>query len=107
MERVLYGDVLPYATPTSLHELHGPDAGVLTLPLHLFWSGLSPDFDLADTDDLVSAYSAVVREGSAEDQARYLDRDLLARAWASLRLPVRCRSLWEERFPELRALARA
>jgi hypothetical protein len=49
------------------------------------------------------AYESVVREGSARQQEELLNADLLRRVWPQLRLPRRCRDLWQTRFPELTA----
>lgn len=100
--RVLYSDVVPYEVPSSLAALRGPSTGVLSLPLHVWW-GSSPTFDLDDRTDVLMAYRAVVREGRATDQEALLDRQLLLDVWPDLRLPARCRSTWENDFPELRA----
>ena len=47
------------------------------------------------------AYQAVLREGTADDQAFILNRDVLQREWAELALPDRVRVMWESRFPQL------
>ena len=97
---VLYADVVPYDVPSSLDALRGPSSGVLALPLHLWWAP-SPAFDLADRGDVLAAYRAVVREGRSADQEALLNKALLTEVWRDLRLPARCRSSWEQAFPEL------
>ena len=99
---VLYADVVPYEVPSSLAALRGPSTGSLSLPLHVWW-GPSPTFDLGSRSDVLTAYRAIVREGRTVDQQALLDRALLVDVWIDLRLPVRCRSVWERAFPELRA----
>ena len=97
---VLFSDVVPYDLPTSLAALRGPADGPLTLPLHLWWAP-RPTFDLADRSELLAAYRAIVRDGRTVDQEELLNASLLVAAWAELRLPVRCRTVWEDTFPEL------
>lgn len=97
---VLYADLVPYDVPSSLDALHGPSTGVLTLPLHLWWTP-SPTFDLTDRGDVLTAYRAVVREGRSSDQEALLNKAVLVEVWRDLRLPARCRSTWEQAFPEL------
>lgn len=98
--RVLYQDVIPYQTPSNLDALHGPTEGVVTLPLSVYW-GPDPTADLSTPDGLEKAYENVIREGTTDIQEALLDRDLLQHIWPQLRLPKRCRDLWEARFPGL------
>ncbi|MDN5860260.1 MAG: hypothetical protein L0H84_16750 [Pseudonocardia sp.] len=100
--KVLYRDLVPYETPSSLSALRGPATGVLELPITVHW-GPSRAFDLADTGQLRLAYRALVREGTPEVQEELLNEALLRAEWAELILPERCQALWEERFPELAA----
>ena len=100
--RVLYQDVIPYDTPSSLDSLKGPADGVLILPITVHW-GPDATADLSTADGLEKAYENVVREGTRQQQEKLLNADLLARVWPQLRLPKRCRTLWETRFPELAA----
>lgn len=51
----------------------------------------------------VMAYQAALNEGRTVDQVELLNRDLLIEIWPELMLPVRVRTLWEGRFPELAA----
>lgn len=99
-ERVLYQDVIPYETPSSLAALHGPRGGVVTLPLSVYW-GPEPTVDLSTPQGVEKVYENVVREGSHDVQEALLNTDLLRRIWPQLRLPKRCRDSWEARFPEL------
>jgi hypothetical protein len=94
---------VPYATPRDLTELHGPTSGTVRLRPHLDTSQ-DPTYDVGDEDDLIALYSAVVRSGTAEDQATLLDLPTLERLWPVLVLPRRCRETWTARFPLLRAL---
>ncbi len=90
----------------SLADLHGPAAGVVELPLHLFWSSPDRTFDLDRPAMARSMYEAVLREASsAEDLAAYLDGGILARVWPDLYLPRGVRQTWEDQHPELRPAA--
>lgn len=100
--RVLYQDVKPYDVPASLGALHGPSSGILMLPLDVYW-GPDPDADLDALSGVTKAYQAILREGASDVQEALLNRDVLLRTWDELLLPVRVRSLWESRFPELTA----
>jgi len=100
--RVLYQDVIPYDTPSSLDALQGPADGVLILPITVHW-GPDATADLSTADGLEKAYENVVREGTREQQEELLNADLLRRVWPQLRLPKRCRDIWQSRFPELAA----
>ncbi len=98
--RVLYRDVIPYDTPSSLDALAGPAEGVLTLPVSIYW-GPDSTADLSTPEGVEKAYENIVREGSSQQQEELLNADLLRRVWSQLRLPRRCRDAWQARFPEL------
>jgi hypothetical protein len=36
-DRVLFKDVVPYDTPSSLSALRGPASGMIELPLAIYW----------------------------------------------------------------------
>lgn len=99
---VLYQDIKPYEVPACLGALRGPSNGVLMLPLDVYW-GPEPEADLGTLSGVTKAYQAILREGSSDIQEALLNRDVLLRTWGELLLPVRVRSLWESRFPELTA----
>ncbi|QOT24073.1 transcriptional regulator [Paenarthrobacter sp. YJN-D] len=98
--RVLIQDVIPYEVPERLTDLHGPAEGVLTLPQHVYW-GPKADCDLGEPEGVIKAYQALLREGTRADQNELLNAGLLVRVWNELMLPVRCRTLWENKFPQL------
>jgi hypothetical protein len=100
-EKVLFKDVVPYDTPSSISALRGPASGVIELPLAIYW-GPSRRYNLSDRHDLQSAYQALVREGTPEIQEAMLNEKLLRHVWPALMLPERCRRTWERRFPDLR-----
>ncbi|WIB72591.1 hypothetical protein [Curtobacterium sp. MCBD17_026] len=99
-DRVRFADVIPYDTPSSLDALHGPSAGILTLPITTYW-GPQREFDLSDRDALVKAYRNIVREGTTAVQESTLHAATLLQVWHDLVLPARCADAWESKFPEL------
>ncbi|WP_405969052.1 hypothetical protein OG496_00560 [Streptomyces sp. NBC_00988] len=97
--------------PTSLEELDGPAQGVVQLPLHMAWSGLSA-YDLGKPRQRMGLYRTVLHEGLREDLPRYLNQELLLQMWPLLRTlagrTVRTvRTVREDTFPQLAARARA
>jgi hypothetical protein len=92
---------------TDLADLRGPVAGIVELPLWLFWQ---PDrsFCLDDPVMLRWMYENVLREaGRPEDLASYLDGDALVAVWPDLFLPKGVRRAWEDQHAVLRAAAAA
>lgn len=100
MPRPRFADTIPYDTPASLEDLAGPRVGVVLVAAHIDTSP-DPTYDVADPSMRWSLYSAVVRDGLVGEQVALLDRAWLLELWPDLNLPVRCRELWESRFPEL------
>lgn len=98
--RVLIQDVIPYEVPERLDDLRGPAEGVLTLPQHVYW-GPKAECDLGEQEGVIKAYQAILREGARADQVELMNAGLLVRVWNELMLPVRCRELWENKFPQL------
>lgn len=99
-ERILFKDVVPYDTPSSLAALRGPAHGALELPLAVDW-GPQRRYDLSQRHDVEAAYQALVREGTPQIQEALLNETVLRRVWPALMLPERCRDTWERRFPDL------
>lgn len=99
-----YELTIPYATPASLSDLGGPASGTVRVRPHIN-TGPDPVYDLSNEAMVWHLYSAVVRDGTAQEQESILNRSRLARLWPSLNLPTRCRRMWETRFPELVAAA--
>lgn len=99
-ERVLFQDVIPYDVPASLSGLVGPRTGTLVLPHTIHWG---PDrvVDLDSFAGRSKAYRAIVREGTSAEQEALLNAGVLRELWSHLRLPARCRAVWEARFPEM------
>lgn len=104
----LYRDKFRRRLPDSLAELRGPARGVVKPPGTVVWSGLRA-FDLGNERQRMSLYRTVLAEGMREDLCSLLDRDTLLQLWPTLRSLVSTTvgGVWEEAFPELRALALA
>lgn len=94
--------------PQSLEDLCGPATGVVHLPQHLAWSGLT-EFDLADEQLVIGLYRIVLNNGQREDLVTYLNSDLLRQHWPVLRRVVGkpLRTCWEQHFPALSPAAAA
>jgi len=100
MEKLVYANAVEYEIPSSLGFLSGPSCGVIELPRSLYW-GPEKTVDLSNPSDVQRMYQAVVRIGTRQQQAEWLNRDILLASWHDLVLPVRCLALWETAFPEL------
>lgn len=89
--------------PSSLDELTGPAHGVVQLPAHVAWSGLTA-YDLDGTRSCMTLYRTVLAEGQRDDLPGLLNRDLLLSRWPVLRnlISRHIRDVWEYAFPELR-----
>jgi hypothetical protein len=96
--------VRPYTVPERLEYLTGPDRGEVQPPPTLT-GALRRSYRLDDEHDVELLYRTVIREASTVDElARYLNADVLKECWSRMVLPPRCRTLWEQRFPELAIL---
>ena len=105
--RVRYAEIRPYVVPDLLSELIGPTDGFVELPIHLDWSQ-QRRYSLAIDKDRRRLYETVIREAmDPTDLAHILHKRLLLELWPSLWLPPRAKSLWQEKFPELRHIAAA
>ncbi|MGW0578000.1 hypothetical protein ACWD25_18975 [Streptomyces sp. NPDC002920] len=104
----LYQEKFRRRLPESLDELHGPTEGVVELPLHVAWSGLT-SYDLGKPRQRMGLYRTVLHEGLSNDLPRYLNQNLLLQMWPVLRTLVgrTVRTVWEDAFPELAAHTRA
>ncbi len=92
--------------PPSLDELRGPTAGVVRLPLRLYWSGPNPEAVEWRVDDdrrRARLYEVVLREGSLDDVCVLIDGATLIRIWDDLYLPPYVRSAWEPLVQSARA----
>ncbi|MCX5559505.1 hypothetical protein [Streptomyces sp. NBC_00038] len=88
--------------PKRLEDLAGPTHGVVALPLHVAWSGLT-SFTMDRPKARMSLYRTVLAEGQRNDLIAFLDRGLLIEQWPVLRRLIsrHIRDVWEETFPEL------
>ena len=86
----------PYAVPSRLWRLPIDQTfRVLKPGFHLWWSGPSPRFDLADRSERSGAYELVLREGTPDDIASVIDGAMLVDAWYDLILPAELRQAWQ------------
>lgn len=86
----------PYVVPDRLWRLDVEDAiASVVLPGHLYWSGPSRTYHLADRADRARVYEIVLREGTEEDLLTYVDGAFLIDLWEDLILPSALRSAWE------------
>ncbi|MPY55897.1 hypothetical protein [Streptomyces spongiae] len=94
--------------PQSLDDLHGPAHGIVDLPLHMAWSGMT-SYDMDKPRQRMGLYRTVLHEGLRDDLPRYLNQDLLLQMWPVLRSLVgrTVRTVWEDSFPQLAARTRA
>ncbi|MFD3457607.1 transcriptional regulator [Streptomyces sp. NPDC058691] len=94
--------------PASLDEFCGPARGIVGLPLHVAWSGMT-SYDLEKPRQRMGLYRTVLHEGLHDDLPRYLNKDLLVQMWPVLRGLVgrTVRTVWEDAFPQIAARARA
>jgi len=93
----------PVIVPGRLADLRGPASGVAELPVRLYWSSGSRQFDLADPDHVAAMYDAILDGASViGDITGYLNADLLVRVWPDLGMSRAKREAWENRFPVLR-----
>lgn len=91
----------------DLADLRGPTAGIVELPLRMFWYP-NRAFNLEEPGMLRWLYQIVLREASQpDDLTRYLNGDTLVTLWPDMRLPKGIRRAWEEHHASLRALVEA
>jgi hypothetical protein len=104
----LYREKFQRRLPVSLDNLHGPAQGVVELPLHIAWSGMT-SYDLSKPRQRRGLYRTVLHEGLRKELPRYLNQDLLLHLWPVLRTLVgrAVRTVWEDAFPQLASLTRA
>ena len=88
--------------PPSLDDLAGPECGIVQLPLHIAWSGLTA-FDVERPPLCMSMYHIVLTEGLSDDLVAFINARLLVAHWPTLRKVVGSviRDVWESAFPEL------
>ncbi|MFI0962558.1 hypothetical protein ACH4S8_14315 [Streptomyces sp. NPDC021080] len=104
----LYREKFRRRLPESLDQLHGPNQGLVELPLHMAWSGMT-SYDMSKPRQRMGLYRTVLHEGLRDDLPRFLNQDLLLQMWPVLRTLVgrTVRSVWEDAFPQLSSRTRA
>jgi hypothetical protein len=104
----LYREEFRRRLPESLEELHGPIQGVVELPLHMVWSGIT-SYDMSKPRQRMGLYRTVLHEGLRDDLPRYLNQELLLQLWPVLHALVgrTVRTVWEDTFPQLASRSRA
>src|SRR5690606_423213 len=71
----LYPEKFQRRLPESLDELHGPTQGVVELPLHMAWAGMT-SYDLSKPRQRMGMYRTVLHEGLHDDLPRYLHQEI-------------------------------
>jgi hypothetical protein len=100
-DRHTIADSLVYLVPKALEDLKGPASGVVEVPIHLDW-GPDRRYDVADDAACVALYQLTLQNsGSLEEMGGIVNAGRLVGLWPSMRLPDRCRELWESTFPQL------
>ncbi|MFD3622779.1 hypothetical protein ACFWWT_48270 [Streptomyces sp. NPDC058676] len=104
----LYREKFRRRLPESLDELHGPTQGIVDLPLHMAWSGMT-SYDMSKPRQRMGLYRTVLHEGLHDDLPHHLNQDLLLQMWPVLRTLVgrTVRAVWEDAFPQLASRTRA
>lgn len=73
----------------------------MELPIHLDW-GPDRRYDVDDDASCRTLYQLTLQNsGSTEEMARIINAGRLLALWPSMRLPARCRQLWNDAFPQL------
>nr|WP_231905608.1 hypothetical protein [Streptomyces davaonensis] len=85
----LYGEKFRRRLPVSMDELQGPAHGVVELPLHMGWSGMT-SYDVGKPRQRMGLYRTVLHEGLCDDLPQYLNQDLVLQLWPVLRTLVGC-----------------
>ena len=93
--------------PADWDDGDGVNEGVVSLPLHLSWSGPSSLFDLDDPAELRVVYSTVLREGTSADVKQWLNPVTLVEIWDTLWLPRAVHEAWDGWIAERRSRAAA
>lgn len=81
--------------PVHWNSSTRPSAGVVELPLRLYWSDGHNRFDLGDESERRLLYQIVLTEGSANDVREFLDLATLLRIWDQLWLPAAVHDAWD------------
>ena len=105
-QRIRFRDLKPYYTVDSLDDLEGPERGMITLPVSIFWSSKHSTFNMDDSADRHQAYSALLSNAQAPQLRQFVNRERLVEDWAAIGLDQRIVDLWNSRHPELAGIER-
>lgn len=82
--------------PNQLPQLPAEQAHrKLQLPLHINWSELDQEFNLALRKDRERVYELVLQEGNPRDIVSIIDGALLVDLWSEIVIPKKVRSAWQ------------
>ncbi len=95
----------PVAIPADV-DAAGVDkaSGMVELPPRVRWSGQKKIYDLSKRLDLIRVYEQVLREGTNEDVAYFIDPDKVLDLWDDLVLPGHVRAGWAAWLREHRSV---
>ncbi|WP_144938760.1 transcriptional regulator [Rothia kristinae] len=105
-QRIRFRDLKHYETVEDLDELTGPAHGTVTLPVSVFWSGVTRTFDLDNPSHRAQVYSSVLTNGYGPQMREFVNRDRFIEDWSRLRLDQRIVDLWTSRHPVLAGIER-
>ncbi|WP_234392913.1 MULTISPECIES: hypothetical protein [Actinomycetes] len=89
--------------PTTLPRLTPEKAfATVVLPIELNWSEPERRFDLRTRADRARVYEIVLREGTNDHIAEYIDGALLIDLWDELVLPRSVRAAWSPLVESIR-----
>ena len=92
--------------PDRLPQLCAERAlATVEVPVSVNWSEPDRVFRLSERGNRARVYELVLREGSADDQLRYIDGALLVDLWDELVLPPEVRAAWAPLIQQILALA--
>ncbi|QDN54018.1 hypothetical protein [Streptomyces sp. S1D4-20] len=87
----------------ALDDLEGPFSGLVEVPARLADRELSGHADLDNAWQRLQLYRRLLLTGTAEQQRRLLNRELLQQMWPQRIGPPPLLRTWENRFPQLRS----
>lgn len=100
-ERMSVQHTRPAYLVDDLCALRGPTSGTVSLPVSIDWTPANR-YDMSIGRRVQTMYETVLRSASSEnDLIEFLDRDLLIKSWAVLRLPRFIRQAWESQHSDL------
>jgi hypothetical protein len=78
--------------------------GIVSLPLHVSWSGPARTWDLDNRGERLRVYEMVMTEGTEDDVRRFVEIDELIDLWNDLWLPPHVRRAWSDHLRRLRGV---